>query len=91
MRCLRTIALCLLLGSVWADLAHAGISGAMCSIEEVEEKVKTLDGKTDRTNTRAIMRQCNWQVDASSCTFRKVINMFVEKKSREEVRSECMK
>ena len=91
MRRLRTIALCLLVVSVGADLAHAGVPGAMCSIEEVEEKIKTLNGKTDRTNTRTIMRQCNWQVDASSCTFRKVINMFVEKKTREEVRSECMR
>jgi hypothetical protein len=91
MRSLRTFALCLLVGSVWADLVHAAVPGAMCSIEEVEDKIKTLDGKTDRANTRAIMRQCNWQVDASSCTFRKVINMFVEKKSREEVRSECMR
>jgi hypothetical protein len=91
MRCLRTIALCLLVETVGADLAHPGVPGAMCSIEEVEEKIKTLDGKTDRANRRAIMRQCNWQVDASSCTFRKVIDMFVEKKSREEVRSECMK
>lgn len=91
MSCVRAIALCLFVGSACADLAHAAVPGAMCSIEEVEEKIKTLDGKTDRPSVRAVMRQCNWAVDASSCTFQKVINLFVEKKTREEVRSECMK
>ena len=88
MSCFRAIAVCLL---VWSACAEAAMPGTTCSIEEVEEKVKKLPAKRDKAGERDIMRQCNWAVDASTCTFQVVIDMFQQKKTKDEVRSKCMR
>jgi hypothetical protein len=92
MSCARAIAVCLL---VWSACAEAGQPasppGTICSIQEVQDKLDKLAEKPDKAGEREIMRQCNWAVDASSCTFQVVIDMFKQKKTRDEVKSKCMR
>lgn len=88
MSCFRAIAVCLL---VWSACADAAMPATACSIEEVEEKVKKLPAKPDKAGERKIMGECKWAVDASSCTFQIVIDMFKQKKTKEEVESKCMR
>ena len=91
MGCRHALAIGLIAASGICAAAEPGTLARTCSIEEVGKKLEAYKGNPKKVDLRMIKQQCNWAVDASSCTFNYVIQMYLENKTSAEVRSQCMR